>query len=515
MAPHELLTAAEMERADRRAGELGVGGLTLMEKAGEAVARAAMLAISAAGGVVAVACGPGNNGGDGLVAARLLRAQGYGVRLGLLANSEQLKGDAAEMAKRWGGPIEPLSPALLEGADLIIDAMFGAGLSRPLAGVAAEVVAAINAQAKPVIAVDVPSGLYGSTGGSDGPVVQAYATVTFFRLKPGHLLLPGRSLCGTVKLVDIGIPACVLGEIAPSTFHNCPPLWLAHLPRPALAAHKYSRGHAVVVSGPAESTGAARLGARAALRAGAGLVTLVGAPTATAINATHMTAVMVKSVGSDAALAQFLADERRNGVLMGPGAGVGASCAATVLTLLGTGAGVVLDADALTSFADRAATPDAHPAGLGFVVRDRQPGPISADLFAAIKARAAPVVLTPHEGEFARLFPALVGSKLERARKAAEASGAVVVLKGADTVIAAPDGRAAINDNAPPFLATAGAGDVLAGFIAGLLAQRMPAFLAACGSVWMHGQAASLFGPGLIAEDLPEALPRVLARLFA
>ena len=519
LAGHELLTAEEMGRADRLAIAGGTPGLALMEAAGRAVAEAAA-GLASAKARVAVACGPGNNGGDGFVAARLLREQGFGVRLGLLGKVEALRGDAAEMARRWPSEIEALSAGTLADADLIIDAMFGAGLTRALDGAAAAVVAAIDGAGKPVVAVDVPSGLDGTTGRADGPAVQATRTVTFFRLKPGHLLLPGRTLCGEIRLADIGIPASVLNEVAPRTWVNRPAVWCAQYPWPQLDGHKYSRGHAVVVSGPAESTGAARLGARAALRVGAGLVTLVGCAAATAINATHATAVMVRAVASDAGLAEFLADERRNTALIGPGAGVGPATAATVLTLLGCGAAAVLDADALTSFAPGEGEAPVKAAGLGFVVRGAEPDAGREGLFAAIKARKAPVVLTPHEGEFKRLFAELPGlkrarSKLDRARLAAVASGAVVVLKGPDTVIAVPDGRAAINDNAPPWLATAGSGDVLAGLITGLLAQRMPAFEAACAAVWLHGECANAFGVGLVAEDLEEMLPAVLQKLFS
>ena len=506
-----------MGRADALAVEQGVPGLVLMENAGRAVAAAAAEMVGRPGAAVAVVCGPGNNGGDGFVAARLLQGQGFKVRLGLLGPREALKGDAAEMARRWGDAVEPLSVGTIAEADLIVDALFGAGLKRPLEGVAAEVVAAMNSAGKPIVAVDVPSGLDGTTGTSGGPVVQAPRTVTFFRLKPGHLLLPGRALCGEVRLADIGIPTAVLDKVGPHTFANRPALWQAAFPRPRLEGHKYTRGHAVIVSGPADATGAGRLGARGALRIGAGLVTVVGSTTATAVNATHLTAIMVKAVGSDNALTEFLADVRHNAVLIGPGAGVGAATAATVLTVLASPAAAVLDADALTSFAPGESGEPVRAVGFGFVVRGAEPGPAPDGLYAAIKGRKAPVVLTPHEGEFKRLFGSLsgAGSKLDRARKAAEAAGAVVVLKGADTVIAAPDGRAAINDNAPPWLATAGAGDVLGGFVTGLLAQHMPTFEAACAAVWLHGECATKFGPGLIAEDLPETLPRVLQSLTA
>ena len=404
MAGDELLTAQEMGRADALAMAQGVPGLTLMENAGRAVAEAAAAIMPRAGAAIAVVCGPGNNGGDGFVAARLLREQGYRVRLGLLGSRSALEGDAAAMAQRWGEPVEPLAATMLADADLVIDALFGAGLSRPLDGLAAEVVAAINAAGKPVVAVDVPSGLDGTTGASAGPVVQATCTVTFFRLKPGHVLLPGRALCGEVRLADIGIPDRVLQEIGPRTFLNRPGLWRKHYPLPRMDGHKYTRGHAVVVSGPAESTGAARMGARGALRIGAGLVTVVGAATATAVNATHLTAIMVKAVGADAALAEFLSDERRNAVLIGPGAGVGPGTAATVLTALASPAAAVLDADALTSFAPGESQAPVRASGFGFVVRGAEPGPTPEALFGAIKARQAAVVLTPHEGEFKRLF---------------------------------------------------------------------------------------------------------------
>jgi NAD(P)H-hydrate epimerase len=513
----ELLTSEEMGRADALAIAQGVPGLTLMENAGRGVADAAAALAPGLGSAIAVVCGPGNNGGDGFVAARYLRERGYRMRLGLLGARDTLKGDAAAMAQRWGGTVESLGPSTLVGCDLVVDALFGAGLSRPLVGTAAEVVEAINASGKPVVAVDVPSGLDGSTGTSAGPVVQATCSVTFFRLKPGHVLLPGRTLCGEVRLIDIGIPDQVLEDVRPRTFLNRPTLWRGQYPVPRTDGHKYTRGHGVVVSGPAESTGAARMSARAALRVGAGLVTVVGPATATAVNATHLTAIMIKAIGADAALAEFLSDVRRNAVLIGPGAGVGAATAATVLTALASPAAAVLDADALTSFAPGESAEPTRASGFGFVVRGADPGPTPDQLFGAVKARSAPVVLTPHEGEFKRLFgerTADEAGKLARTRRAAEISGAVVILKGPDTVTAAPDGRAAINDNAPPWLATAGSGDVLAGLVTGLLAQRMPAFEAACAAVWLHGECANRLGVGLIAEDLPEVLPQVLQALL-
>ncbi|MBN8911163.1 MAG: NAD(P)H-hydrate dehydratase [Rhizobiales bacterium] len=479
-----------MGRADKLAVDHGVQSLALMEAAGQAVADAARQLVRP-GQRVAVLCGPGNNGGDGFVAARLLKRASYDVRLFLAGEKAALKGDAAEMARRFDGPVRALDPFQLESLHLIIDALYGAGLSRPIDGVAAEVVAAVNASGTPVLAVDVPSGLDGATGAAAGPVMHATETVTFFRRKPGHLLYPGRGLCGTVRVADIGIPDRVLSEIAVDTFANEPALWQAQVRWPTHEGHKYARGHAVTVSGPAHATGACRLGARAALRAGAGLVTIASPLDAVSVNAAHLTAIMLKPFEGPDGLAAMLEDRRKNAVLLGPGGGVGEAMCRLVEAALRSPASVVLDADALTSF-----------------------GGNLARLRAAIAQRDdRAVVLTPHDGEFDRLFGRVPGSRLDRARAGAAESRAVVLLKGPDTVIAAPDGRAAINANAPPWLATAGSGDVLGGFVTGLLAQGMPAFEAAAAAAWLHGAAASDFGPGLIAEDLPERLPIVLARL--
>jgi NAD(P)H-hydrate epimerase len=486
----ELLTAEEMGRADRLAVASGVPGATLMENAGRAVAEEVARRFPDIE-TVAVLCGPGNNGGDGFVAARHLEQRGYKVRLGFDGDPTKLPDDAAAMAKRFAGRRLPLHPNILSGADVVVDALFGAGLARPIEGRLAQLIDSVNASALAVIAVDVPSGVDGTTGEARGVAIKAAATVTFFRLKPGHVLLPGRSLCGEVSLADIGIPGSVLAEIAPKTFVNQPALWLARYPWPKDDSHKYARGHAVVVSGPVYSTGAARLAARGALRAGAGLVTVASPRDALQVNAAQLTAIMVREADDARGLNALLADARKNAVLIGPGVGVGQRTKDMVMTALGSGAAVVLDADALTSYAE-----DSGP------------------LFAAIAAHGAPVVFTPHDGEFARLFPDLASlPKLDRARQAASRSGAVIALKGADTVVAAPDGRASINANTSPWLATAGTGDVLAGMILGLLAQAMPAFEGTSAAVWLHGAAAKAFGPGLIAEDLPETLPQVLRDL--
>ncbi|WP_045836720.1 NAD(P)H-hydrate dehydratase [Hyphomicrobium sp. 99] len=511
---NELLTPAETAEADRLAAVENVASLDLMARAGKAVADVATLMTRGPDTRIAVLCGPGNNGGDGFVAARLLRDHGFDVRVFLLGEKSALKGDAAEMARRWPLPIRPATPDALQSMHLVIDALFGAGLSRPLEGEAAELVEAVNASGLPVLAVDVPSGLDGASGEVRGVAIHARRTVTFFRKKPGHLLMPGRELCGEVTVADIGIPEKVLETLKPRLHENGPLLWISHLNWPKDGGHKYDRGHAVVVSGPALQTGAARLGARGALRVGAGVVTLVGNATATAIIATQITSIMVRSVSGAKALSEFLRDQRRNAVLIGPGASVGSDTAADVLAILESSASVVLDADALTSFADPEDDGDRGEASMGFLARNGDRGPAQpSTLFAAIKERQAPVVMTPHEGEFRRLFGELPGSKVERARTAAAQSGAVILLKGSDTVVAAPDGRAIINSNAPAWLATAGSGDVLAGFVTGLLAQRVPAFEAASAAVWLHGECAAAFGIGLIAEDLPDLLPGVLQKL--
>jgi hydroxyethylthiazole kinase-like uncharacterized protein yjeF len=381
---------------------------------------------------------------------------------------------------------------------VVVDALFGAGLDRPVEGIARAMIEAINAAPGRIYAVDLPSGINGTSGAVQGAAVMASETITFFRRKVGHLLLPGRLHCGTVHIADIGIAAAVLDQVRPQTFHNVPALWAKSFPIPRPDGHKYARGHAVVVSGGISSTGAARLAARGALRAGAGLVTIASPRSALAVNASASLAVMVRPVDGAAELTAFLSDPRRNVVVLGPGGGVGREMQEMVLAALAAARAVVLDADALTSFS---AQPEA-------LLGATQTHPEWA------------TVLTPHDGEFGRLFGSLPGisqaeSKLQKARLAAAQAGAVVLLKGPDTVVAAPDGRAAIADNAPPWLATAGSGDVLAGLVAGLLAQGMPCFEAAAAAVWLHGEAGSAAGPGLIAEDLPEVLPKIYRRLFA
>ncbi|KRE05921.1 hypothetical protein ASE63_06300 [Bosea sp. Root381] len=489
-----LLDVSGMAAADQAAIAAGTPGNLLMERAGRAVADA-VCRRAPSGASVLVLCGPGNNGGDGFVAARLLARRGLRVTLALAGERSSLAGDAAAMAQLWTGPIAPLVDARPEAQDIVVDALFGAGLSRPLDGAAAAMAAAVNAAGRPVVAVDVPSGLSGDSGQAVGEVVRAAETVTFFRLKPGHLLQPGRSLCGVITLADIGIaPELIFtGEHPPTSFRNAPALWRGHWPAHAVDAHKYRRGAVLVVAGGLAGVGAPRLGARAALRIGAGLVTIACRPEALAAHAARgPDALMQRAVADPEALARLLAEPRLSSVLIGPALGLDGAAGEAVRAVLRTSVPAVLDADALTLLGARV-----------------------SGLRRRVAQRGAALVLTPHEGEFARLFSGMATimdapSKLERARRAAIRSGAVVVLKGADSVIASPQGRAAINTTGSAALATAGSGDVLGGLIAGLMAQGVPALEAACAAVWLHGRAGEEAGAGLIADDLPEIVPRLL-----
>jgi len=482
----EVLTVAESYAADAYATAHGIPGVELMANAGAGIAAAIRERWTPRPTVVLA--GPGANGGDGWVVARLLAEAGWPVRLALLGAREKLSGDAAHHAAFWTGPVEPLTPAALAGAALVVDAIFGAGLARPVAGVVAETLEAAAAGPAPIVAVDLPSGVAGDTGEVLGFAAPAALTVTFFRKKPAHLLAPGRFLAGEVVVVDIGTPAAAAA--AASAFENGPALW-PNAPAPLdPAGHKYGRGHALVAGGR-ETTGAARLAAKAALRSGAGLVTIACPRAAWPVYAAGEPAVMVRPIDDVEGFARLLEDRRFTTVVLGPGLGLDERARRLVQTAAAAGRKLVLDADALTGFVEA-------------------PGRLF-DM-----TRSAPAaVLTPHEGEFARLFPDLAGDKLTRARAAAARAGAVVLLKGPDTVVAAPDGRAAINASAPPTLATAGAGDVLAGMIAGLLAEGAGPFDAAAAGAWLHGAAAQSLGRGLIASDLVEAIPAAFGKLEA
>lgn len=492
----ELLTPEQMSRADTMTIESGThDGFSLMLAAGHAVADVAQRMFLAKGRV-AVLCGPGNNGGDGYVAAQFLAEAGYTVTCFGTAQPRQGT-DAMRALLYYKGEVRRISAFEPKDFVGVIDAIYGAGLVRPIEGAEASIIEAVNASDIPVLAVDLPSGISGKDGQIMGAAISARATVTFFRKKPGHLLQPGRVHCGVLHVADIGISDTVLESIAPDSFENAPELWRDQLPMLAINAHKYSRGHAAVFSGPVHSTGAARLSARAAARSGAGAVTMLSPPDAVLTNAAHLTSIMVRETRSIKDVETFLVERKVAACVLGPGYGNPSFARDHALMLLtavngrsGYLKGLVLDADGITSF-------------------EGQP----ERLFKAKRNADTALVLTPHEGEFRRLFPDIaVGnemSKPDKARKAAKRANAVVIYKGADTVIAAPDGRAVINANGTPFLATAGSGDVLAGIICGLLSQGMPAFAAASAAVWIHADAARRFGHGLIAEDIPEQLPAV------
>lgn len=477
-----VLTVAQMNAADRLTMAAGTPGSLLMQRAGEAVVRELVRRWTPR--PVAVLCGPGNNGGDGFVVALRLAQSGWTVRVALLGQIDGLRGDAQHHAQRWTGSVEPLTPRVIDDAELVVDCLFGSGLSRRLDSQVTDTLTCATRRGIPIIAVDVPSGVMGDSG-EDLGAAAAVCTVTFATKKPAHLLLPGRDLCGDIVVADIGIPQAVLDSLSIDTWENTPGLWREKLPQLHAVGNKYSRGHALLYGGY-PMTGAARMAARAAARIGAGLTTIAVPDKAFAIYASALTSIMVQPLSQDQDFAGLLKDPRYTAFSIGPGAGLSDATRERALALLQTGRPVVLDADAISVFSSRA-----------------------DELFQAIRG---PCVITPHDGEFKRIFDTS-GDKLTRARRAAHRSGAVVVLKGADTVIAAPDGRAIINGNAPATLATAGSGDVLGGIILGLLAQGMDAFAAAAAGVWMHGASAAEFGPGLLAEDLPDLLPGVLKRL--
>ncbi|WP_439616757.1 NAD(P)H-hydrate dehydratase [Shinella sp.] len=481
-----IITPADMGHIDQAAAASGLSSYCLMERAGQAVAAMALRRFPGALRF-AVLCGPGNNGGDGYVAARALQEAGACIAAHALGDTGALKGDAATAFAGFHGPVAPLSSYAPQPGDVVIDALFGAGLARDVPDEVAKTIEAVRRAVLPVLAVDLPSGVDGRTGQVRGAAFEAAATVTFMCRKPGHLLLPGKTLAGELEVFDIGIPARIHARHADHMRVNTPAIWRLALPPQTGATHKYVRGHLAVFSGPATATGAARLSAMAGLRAGAGLVTLLSPRDALPANAAHLTAVMLKAIDNEADLATLLDDERLKTFVLGPGFGDAGKTRAYVKLLAERDRHLVLDADGISAFRD-------NPAAL-------------FSLFAGGRPR---LVLTPHDGEFARLFPDLAAdktlSKIERAQKAASRSNGAVILKGADTVIAAPDGRVLVNENAPPWLATAGSGDVLAGMVGAHLTQGMPASEAAASAVWRHGEAGRIAGEGLTAEDLPGAI---------
>lgn len=476
-----ILTAAETVAVEGLTAVAGPSLEALMAAAGTAVCREVVQTFSPQRAIVL--CGPGRNGADGYLTARLLRAAGWNIEI----VADPCVVDVSSLAQKqkilWDGIIRPLSPTALESCDLVVDALFGIGLQRPLEKAYRETVDALNTLGLPCISIDMPSGIHTDTGEVMGTAVRALKTVTFGYLKPGHVLLPGRIFCGQIVIADIGFSKPALDDC--SLFVNRPGLWRDKLPEPALQSHKYKRGHLQVLGG-SNITGAARLACYSARRIGAGMVTVACREEVRMIYGLSSAGLLIAPLNKQNSFVDFLKEKSKTAALLGPGAGVTQATRKAVLATLKASIPSVLDADALTVFKDN---PQA--------------------LFRAIQA---PCVLTPHEGEFAQLFCA-GGHKISRARQAASQCGAVIVLKGADTVIAHPSGLAVVQNHAPATLATAGTGDVLAGMIAGLLAQGIEPFAAACMAAWIHGEAANQFGIGLIAEDLADLIPGVLRHI--
>lgn len=486
--PH-ILSVEQMYEADRRAIEGGVAGIILMENAGQGIA--AHMEKGWDKCTVLVLCGPGNNGGDGYVVARALSEAGWPVQVAAYGDPKSLKGDAYAMYEKYEGDVGGWSDIDLDDVDLVVDGIFGAGFRGDLPAEMVDVFDEITACEIPVVAIDVPSGMNGSTGDASEGTLFCDLTVSFFRPKTGHLLYPGRSHTGLLEIVDIGIPDTVLEVIDIETFENDEELWLDAMPQMQETAHKYDRGHAAVVGGGMSSTGAAKIASKTALRSGAGAVTVVTPPSALMSYSIALEAVMVKAVESAEDFGAWLTTKRIAAVLIGPGNGVHDRTRSFVETALSLECVVVLDADALTAFADSA-----------------------SDLFDLIGNKTGgPVILTPHEAEFKRLFD-IEGSAIERCRFAANQSGAIVLLKGASTVIAEPKGRLVVNTNAPQWLATAGSGDALAGIITGLAAASDDFFSMVCAAAWIHGETGNRFGPGLIAEDMSHIIPSILSDIY-
>lgn len=482
-----LISPREMAAVDQAAIGSGISGYRLMETAGSAISACILRCYPNAGRIM-VLCGPGNNGGDGYVAARRLKDCGLSVAVSSLVDPQRLTGDAALARRDWDGPIVALDTADLSGSAVVLDALFGGGLDRPIEGAARTVIDTINQKGLPVVSADLPSGISGYSGAIFGAAIKAEHTVTFAAARPGHFLQPGAAHCGKVQIVDIGIPRRLLRENERDLWLNGPAIWQSEIPDHGPDGHKYSKGHLGVFSGPFARTGAARLAASAGLRAGAGLVTVLAPASAVAPNAAHLTATMLRRIDDSGDLDELLRDDRLNSFVLGPAFGVGEKTREFVRCLAQSGKPLVLDADGLTTFNGQSE--------------------LLGELFEGHKVR---LLLTPHHGEFAKLFPDIVAdaalSKVDRARAAARQVNGVVLYKGADTVVASPDGRAVVNANAPPWLATAGSGDCLAGIAGGLIAQGMHLFEAAAAAAYIHGAAGQAAGQGLTADVLADYLP--------
>jgi len=485
----EILTSEQMYRADLLAVKNGISSYQLMGNAGKCITREIIKKCRK--GRALILCGRGNNGGDGFVVARLLSARGWPTQVGVLRSLKGIKNDALRASKEWKGTTFELSLTQLKkrirGCSVVVDALFGIGLNRPVKENIKGLINVVNKSKIPCISIDIPSGIDADSGKMLGTAIRADATVSFFRPKLGHFLFPGREYTGNLTIADIGIPDSAIQKIKPTIFLNGPELWGKKFPWPSYRDHKYSRGHALIVGGE-EMTGAARLAARACLRTGSGLVTIVANRSSSRIYKMEMPEILSVVADHVNDLKKVISDRRKNVFLIGPGIGVSGSTLKKVLLLLSKKRPCILDADAISAFS-------------------RSP----TKLFKSVFPRC---VLTPHEGEFARLFPKIAKrkniNKVTKCILASSDANGIVLLKGPDTVISRPDGLSVVNCNAPPTLATAGSGDVLAGIITGLIAQGMDSFNASVAGAWIHGEAANLFGPGLVADDLPNLIPQVL-----
>ena len=471
-----ILTPLEMQAAEQAVFGQGLDSFELMQRAGDAVAE--FVHANWPEGSIQVLCGPGGNGGDGFVAAAKLSKLWRDVKVYCMVPVTELTGDAAKAAALWDAEVGTLEEALEAPHDLVLDGLFGGGLTRPLDGIAAQ----LAQRGGRVVSIDVPSGICGLKAKPLGPCFVAEGTITFAALRPAHVLRPGSAYCGNVQVADIGVP------VQTRLMENSPMLWLRLLPQPGMADHKHSRGHLKVLSGGISSTGAARLAVRAGLRIGAGLATLLTPPSALMVNAAQLTAVMVKPVDGAEELSEAI--QTASVVIAGPGAGITPATRANVEAILNGPGRAVLDADALTVFESQ-----------------------QDQLFRRLRPTD---LLTPHIGEFNRLFGDLLETatnKVEAVRQASEKAGCTVLLKGPDTVIAQPDGGAVVNIHATRWLATAGSGDVLAGFAGGLMAQGIDTLVAASMAAWIHGEAGRRVGAGLISEDLERQVPDILSAL--
>ena len=463
-----IVTAAQMRALEADAIAAGTPAWALMESAGLAAARA--VAAFAGGLPTLVLCGSGNNGGDGYVMARILRSWGWQVRIAALA--PPLTVDAQVAAAHWDGPVEPLNETTVS-APVLIDALFGIGLSRSIDETIVTGLHRLAAAARIVVAIDLPTGVSTDDGRCLSAPVAADMTVTFGAAKPAHVLHPAAAYCGRLVIAEIGLAP----EHSLITRVGCP-----ILPPLASGVHKFTRGHVLIAGGPKTSASAARLTALAAQRAGAGYVTLLSPADALDGNAAHPGSVVLARADTPAELAAAASDARVSAIAAGPGFGLGERRDA-LRALMTVGTPIVLDADVFSLF--------------------------SGDAAGLKAALSGPAVLTPHQGEFRRLFGDLPGSKIDQVRLAAQSVGSVVLLKGPDTVIADPAGRVAVCNRGTADLATAGSGDVLTGIIAALLARGLSPFDAACAGAWLHAEAGCRAGHGLIAEDLIDRVAAV------